>query len=146
MPKQKSHKRRVVLGKPIQIDLPHWLFLFYGFSAAILLPWVVYLSLSLPTHQVTDHWDITWSGFDIIIIILLVLSAYFLARRSILVIMSSAALSMLLITDAWFDVMTARPGKDTWHAILLAGFIELPVALLSLYFGVKAVNKIKHGH
>lgn len=145
MPKQKSHKR-VVLGKPIEIDLPHWLFLFYGFCAAILLPWVVYLSLSLPTHQITDHWDIAWSGFDVVIIILLIVSAYFLARRSIWIILSSAALSMLLIIDAWFDVITARAGKDTWHAILLAGFIELPVALLSLYFAIKAVNKIKHGY
>lgn len=37
---------------------------------------------------------------------------------------------MLLVTDAWFDVLTAAPGVDRPAALLMAGCAELPVAVL----------------
>ena len=30
-----------------------------------LIPWIVYLALSLPSRQVSSHYDVAWVGFDV---------------------------------------------------------------------------------
>ncbi|MGD0284418.1 MAG: hypothetical protein ABSB12_02405 [Candidatus Saccharimonadales bacterium] len=118
------------------IRLPSWAVLFYTTAAAILIPWTVYLSMTLPTRQITHHWDIVWEGFDCLVILMLALTAYFIAKKSIWVMLSASSLGTCLIIDSWFDVLTSRRGIDLIHSILLAFFIELPVAILSWYFAI----------
>ncbi|VBA33532.1 hypothetical protein LAUMK13_00288 [Mycobacterium innocens] len=38
---------------------------------------------------------------------------------------------MLLICDAWFDLMTAGP-DERWWSVLTALFLELPVAVVMI--------------
>jgi hypothetical protein len=40
----------------------------------------------------------------------------------------STAAGTLLICDAWFDVLTAATSAERWIAVLLAIFLELPLA------------------
>jgi hypothetical protein len=130
------------LGRPITIVLPRWPVLFYSLGAAILVPWIVYLSFSLPTRDLSNDWDVVWVGFDAFVVIVMVLTAYFAARRSVWVILAATALGTALLVDGWFDVMTAKDGKDTVQAIFLALFGELPVALISWYIALHTTRQV----
>ncbi len=141
---QNQHKpvyRRDGLGKAIQIKLPRWPVMLYAIGAAVLLPWTIYLSDSLPTRTISHHWDIAWGGFDALVILVMILTAYFTARKSIWVVLTSSALGTALLVDAWFDILTARGGKDQFQAFLLALFGELPVAAISWYVAIHATRQ-----
>lgn len=32
-----------------------------------LLPWTLWLGLSLPSRKLTEHWDLAWVGFDLVL-------------------------------------------------------------------------------
>lgn len=38
----------------------------------------------------------------------------------------------MLVCDAWFDVLSSRPGKERLLAVVLAGAVELPPAAVCL--------------
>jgi hypothetical protein len=41
-------------------------------------------------------------------------------------------LGTVILIDAWFDILTSKPGRDHRIALLEAIFIEIPLGLLSL--------------
>jgi len=97
---------------------------------AVLIPWIVYLANTLPNHYVARRWVATWVGFDIILLALLVLTAIFGWRRRMLLFPSAFACGVLLICDAWFDVLTSHWGENMLQALLSAVLVELPLALI----------------
>ena len=121
--------------------LPHWAVLFYASAAALLIPWTVYLSMTLPTRQITHNWDMVWWGFDSFVIMVMALTAYFIARRSIWVILTASSLGTCLFIDCWFDILTSRHGHDLLQSIILALFVELPVAIISWYFAINTARQ-----
>ena len=46
----------------------HWAFVIMGGIAIGLLPWTVYLSITLPPKHESVHWDIVWPGLCAIIV------------------------------------------------------------------------------
>ncbi|HVN61203.1 MAG TPA: hypothetical protein VMT59_08055, partial [Gaiellaceae bacterium] len=46
--------------------------LFFTAAALILVPWVVLLAKALPTTHRSAHWDVAWTGFDVVLALLLV--------------------------------------------------------------------------
>jgi hypothetical protein len=46
--------------------------------------------------------------------------------------LAMASASALLITDAWFDVMTAPTTRDLVQALVMAGLVELPMAAVCI--------------
>lgn len=93
----------------------------------VLVPWIVYLGYSLPSRQLSPHYNIAWAGFDVLELIALGATGYFALRRSRSLAISAAAAATLLVTDAWFDVMTSSR-HHVAQAIVLAVVIELPLA------------------
>jgi hypothetical protein len=93
----------------------------------VLMPWTVYLWLSLPSRQLSPHYNIAWAGFDSLLIVALGATGYFALRGSRYLAVSAAAAAALLIVDAWFDIMTSPRGQIP-EAIVLAAFVELPLA------------------
>ena len=93
-----------------------------------LLPWTLWLGLSLPSRKVAEHWDLAWAGFDLVLAASLLTTAVALVRRSPLLRSCAAASGALLIADAWFDVVTSAAGRERWFAVGLAIVAELPVA------------------
>jgi hypothetical protein len=93
----------------------------------ILLPWTIYLGYSLPSRQVSSHYDVAWAGFDAILLVALASTGYFALRRSRHLATTAAATATLLVVDAWFDVMTSPPGQLA-ESLTLALLIELPLA------------------
>ena len=100
--------------------------LFAVFSV-ILLPWTIYLALSLPGRQVSGHFDAAWAGFDVMLLAVLASTGYFALRRSRYLATAATATAALLVVDAWFDVMTSPPSQLP-ESVLLAVAVELPLA------------------
>jgi hypothetical protein len=99
-------------------------------SATIgLIPWIVYLSLTLPEKYVAHNWTATWVGFDVLLLAFLAATAVLGLLRRQLLVLTAFTTGVLLICDAWFDVLTAGPG-DRWLSGLTAVLGELPLAVL----------------
>jgi hypothetical protein len=98
-----------------------------------LLPWTLWLGLSLPSRTVAEHWDLAWVGFDLVLAASLLATAAALVRQSPALRSWAAATGALLVADAWFDVVTASTDRERWFAIGLALLGELPMAALCFH-------------
>ena len=98
-------------------------------GAVLLVPWIGYLSVSLPRRYVAHNWDRTWVGFDVLLLVMLLLTAVLGLRRRPMVIVTGFATGLLLVCDAWFDVMTAD-ADDIALSLITALVVELPLAAL----------------
>jgi hypothetical protein len=54
----------------------------FALLAVILLPWTLYLGITLPSRQESSHYDMAWVGFDLFLLTLLAGTAYCALRRS----------------------------------------------------------------
>ena len=98
----------------------------------ILLPWTIYLGYSLPSRQVSSHYDVAWAGFDVLLLAVLASTGYFALRRSRYLATVATATATLLVVDAWFDVMTSPPDQ-LLESVALAVLIELPLASVCVW-------------
>jgi hypothetical protein len=121
------------------IHIPEWIAVLYTVSAIILVPWVIFLAKDLPTHHVVTHYDAAWVGLDIAIMVTLLITGFLASRKSPFLVLSASTIGTLLIVDAWFDVVSARPGSEFFQAILLALCIELPLAIGSYYLAYRVL-------
>jgi hypothetical protein len=95
-----------------------------------LLPWTLWLGLSLPSRKLAEHWDLAWVGFDLVLAASLLATAFTLVQHSPLLEAFAAATGALLLADAWFDIVTASSTKERWFAVGLALVGELPLAVV----------------
>jgi hypothetical protein len=123
------------------LEVPIWLGVVYTGLSLVLIPWTFYLSVTLPTHHLSSHWDASWVGLDIGITILLLLSALLVYLKSDWVVISSSATGSLLLADAWFDIMSAHAGSDLRESVAMAMFVELPLAAISYIVAHQIVIK-----
>jgi hypothetical protein len=94
-----------------------------------LTPWIVYLAITLPDKYIAHNWPTTWVGFDILILLFMAATAVLGLLRRQLLVLTAFTTGILLVCDAWFDMMTAAP-TDRWLSVLTAVFGELPLAAL----------------
>lgn len=94
-----------------------------------LIPWIAYLATTLPDKYVAHNWTVTWVGFDILLLTGLAATAILGLLRRQLLLLTAFASGILLVCDAWFDVMTAAPA-DRWLSLLIGILGELPLAVL----------------
>jgi hypothetical protein len=94
-----------------------------------LIPWIIFLAFTLPTNYNAHHWAVTWVGFDILLVTFMAATAVLGWLRRQLLLLTAFASGVLLICDAWFDIMTAGP-DERWVSILTAGLAELPMAVI----------------
>ncbi|WP_412539396.1 helix-turn-helix domain-containing protein [Longispora sp. K20-0274] len=95
-----------------------------------LVPWIVYLSGSLPDEHATDQWRVAWVGFDIALAACFAASVWLGWRRHRAAVPLLAGTAALLCCDAWFDVLLCWNGPDRWVSVALAALVELPVAVV----------------
>ncbi len=120
-----------VVEKPedsIRIPLPRWMALLLGLVAVGLVPWILYLTFTLPSRHVTLHYDLAWVGFDIALAASFVATTWAILRGSHWLVPLAAVTGTMLVCDAWFDVVTSRGGSEMWEAIAEALLAELPLA------------------
>jgi hypothetical protein len=109
-------------------------------AVLVLLPWIVYLALSRPDHYVARNWSTAWVGFDVLLLVMFALTAILGLLRRQLLVLAGFGTGVLLICDAWFDVMTAAP-DDRLLSAATALFVELPFAAL-LIGGALRLTKV----
>jgi hypothetical protein len=107
-----------------------WATALLGTLGVALLPWTLWLGLSLPSQKVAENWDLAWAGFDLVLAASVLGTALALVRRSPRLPSLAAASGALLVADAWFDITTASSGQELWPAIGLAAIGELPISAL----------------
>ena len=95
--------------------------------AVALVPWTVYLAMTLPARYEVHSWSAAWVGFDIILVLLLAATAVLGWQRRQLMIPTAFAAGVLLLCDAWFDVMLTAP-PDRWLSVASVA-LELPIAV-----------------
>ena len=109
-----------------------------GGVAVALLPWTVYLSISLPSQHESVHWDIVWPGLDIGIGLAVAATVFGLVRLSTNLPIFSSIAGTLLLCDAWFDTLTSRPGTELAWAAVEALVAELPLAAFCFWIAFDA--------
>jgi hypothetical protein len=115
----------------------------FGFAALLLVPWVVLLVYLLQSAHRAAHWDIAWSGFDVVLAVLLSAVAVAAWRGSLWFEGVATAAATLLFVDAWFDVLTSSSRVELFVAIAEAVFLELPLAFLCLLLARDAERRLR---
>ena len=116
-----------------QVPLPRWVTPLFTVIAVGLLPWTLYLTFSLPSHHVTNHYDLAWVGFDIALATAFAATAWAAIRSSAWLVPLAAATGTMLVCDAWFDVVTSGGGGEMLEALAEAVFAELPLAAVCAF-------------
>lgn len=117
----------------IILHIPTWVTKVYIMLAAVLLPWTIYIGLSLPSRHLSVNWDVSWTGLDIGIIIALLATGLLAYHRSIWVVIAAASAGSLLLVDAWFDVLSEHSVAMFHQALIVAFVFEIPLAAMSYY-------------
>ncbi|HWF29960.1 MAG TPA: hypothetical protein VG327_16595 [Mycobacterium sp.] len=112
--------------------------LMIGGSIAM-IPWLVYLSVTLPENYVAHNWPATWVGFDILLAAFMMATAVLGYLRRQLLLLAAFTSGVLLICDAWFDLMTAGP-KDVGLSVITALGIEVPLAVLLITGALRVIR------
>lgn len=94
------------------------LVVFVLMSAVVLLPWIVYLAISLPPTASARHWPAVWVGLDAGEAIGLAATAWLALRRDRRVALVAVSTATMLVLDAWFDVCTSPPGQSYAFALI----------------------------
>ncbi|HUZ15377.1 MAG TPA: hypothetical protein VMU72_04270 [Gaiellaceae bacterium] len=117
----------------VEIPLPRWLVGVLGGVAVLLVPWILYLTFTLPSRHVTVHYDLAWVGFDVGLSVTFAATAWAVLRGSQWLVPFAAVTATMLCCDAWFDVTTSKPGTELLEAVAEAALAELPLAALCAF-------------
>ena len=120
-------------GAAFRILLPPWVTLLLGLVAVGLVPWILYLTFTLPSRHVTLHYDLAWTGFDVGLTASFAATAWASFRGSQWLVPLAAVTGTMLCCDAWFDIVTSQTGIEMWEAIAEAALAELPLAALCAF-------------
>jgi hypothetical protein len=105
-----------------------------------LIPWTIGLALSLPRHYVAGNWWVAWTGFDVVLLICLAVTAWGLWKQRQIVLPAALITSVLLLCDAWFDMLTANGHRDLLVSAATALFAELPMAAFLAVLFVRCLH------
>lgn len=122
--------------------LARWMSRFYFLSALVLVPWIVYLAVTLPRRSTAGHYRLAWVGFDIGLTVALGWTAWLARKVDARVVLPAVATGTMLILDAWFDITTANGSEALLGAVASAVFIELPMAAVSIWLARRAMNGV----
>ena len=110
-------------------------------AAVLLVPWTIYLAVSLPREHKVRDWGPLWVGFDGIELLLLAVTFWLSRQRRTIGLLVAFATGVVLLCDAWFDLLTSAPG-DLWQAVASAVVVEIPLAVLLMSGAVRALRVV----
>lgn len=106
-------------------------------AGLVMVPWLVVLATTLPATARAAHWSVAWVGLDTAEACFLLVTGLLLIRGDERCSLTAAITATLVLTDAWFDVLTSAPGGGEITAVALAGCVEVPVAGLCATLAVR---------
>lgn len=105
--------------------------LLFGCAMA-LVPWTIYLGLSLPSIDGDHHIKLFWVALDSVLIAGLASTAWLTLRRRRGAQIVAVATAAVLVLDAVLDTASAPPGWSLVMAVARALVLEIPTAVLVL--------------
>lgn len=99
-------------------------------GALVLLPWIAYLTATLPLTAHVGAWRVAWVGYDVGLVAALATVGHLARHRRQLVTIALTVAATLLTVDAWFDVTLSWGTADQATSFVTAALVELPVAAL----------------
>lgn len=141
--RETSNRMRMTVGHASTVGVGpvrRWIVRFLSLCCLVLIPWTIGLGVTLPRHYLVDNWPLAWTGFDAILLGCLSTTAWALWKQRQVAVPAAMVTSALLLCDAWFDILTAHPGRCMILSIATAMFAELPVAIL---LGVIAIELLR---
>jgi hypothetical protein len=131
--RETSNRMRMTVGHASTVEVGpvrRWIVRFLSLCCLVLIPWTIGLGVTLPRHYLVENWPLAWTGFDAILLGCLSTTAWALWKQRQVAVPAAMVTSALLLCDAWFDILTAHPGRCMILSIGTAMFAELPVAIL----------------
>ncbi len=110
-------------------------------GAVLLLPWIGYLSVSLPRSHSVRAWDVLWVGFDVVLACCLALTGWLVVQRRQLATFGLVVGATLLVCYAWFDVCLSWNSSEQGWPLATAGLVELPAAVLFVTSAVRILQR-----
>jgi len=110
-------------------------------AAIALVPWTIYLAFTLPESYTAQHWQAVWVGFDVLLLLFMIATAVLGFAHHHWLTLFAFATGVLLLCDAWFDVLTAE-NKDFVVSVLIAVLGELPLAAV-LIIGTLRIARLQ---
>ncbi len=125
---------------------PRWVAPVFILLGVGLVPWTVVLAFTLPARHGTHHYDVAWTGFDVVLAATLVATAVGAARQATWLQGAAAVAATLLVSDAWFDLLSATSPDEVATAAGLAVFVELPIAAACVFVSRHAEETADRAH
>lgn len=110
-----------------------WVGVLFLVCSAALVPWVVVVATTLPARQLSPNYYLAWTGLDLMEFAALGATGWFTLRRSPWMGAAAAWAASLLVTDAWFDVVTAPSTGDLVTAVAMLVLVEGPLTGVCLW-------------
>src|SRR3977135_4471167 len=103
------------------VPLPRWITPVLLLTSAGLLPWTLWLTFTLPSRHVTEHYDVAWVVFDCALFGAFAATAWCTVKASQWLVPLAAVTGTMLLCDAWFDVVPSIRSGGSGGAALRAG-------------------------
>ncbi len=116
--------------------MPRWCSTLLLVLGVLTLPWTAGLAMVLPSSERSAHYDVSWTGFDLLLCALLLRTGWSTSRRRADGGLSAAMTGTLLVVDAWFDVLSAPDTPQFLTALAMALVVELPLAAMCMWIAV----------
>ncbi|MGJ5753698.1 hypothetical protein FB563_1836 [Streptomyces puniciscabiei] len=89
-------------------------------AAALLVPWMVVLAVTLPGSARVDNWPLAWIGLDALMATGCAATALLGLRGDPRARLTASATASVAVLDAWFDITTSPTGAPLAEALLCA--------------------------
>lgn len=109
-------------------------------GAAVLVPWIAFLSWSLPQSYSVRAWNVVWIGFDIALAASLAVTGLLVLQRRQIAVLALVITATLLLCDAWFDVCLAWNTPDQKWSLLSAA-VEVPLAIVLATSAIRILQR-----
>ena len=132
------------LSQPVG-GAPAWGIALLAAASIALVPWSIALSTQLPAHHVVRHWDVAWAGFDVGLALVLAATVVAALRGSAWLAGLALSAAVMLVCDAWLDVVTSASAVELSVALASAAVVELPLAVVCVLVSRRALSAIPGG-
>jgi hypothetical protein len=117
-----------------------WFIAFLAVCCVALIPWTIGLGLSLPRTYAAANWQVLWTGFDVVLLTCLSVTAWSLWKQRQLLVPASIITSVLLLCDAWFDLLTANGHRQFIFSAVTALLGEVPLAAMLCLVSIRSLR------
>jgi hypothetical protein len=119
-------------------SVPAWVPTAFVAATIVLVPWFVTVLRLIQRTSELHNLRLFWTGLDIFELVSMAATGWYLYRRSPYVAVSAMVTAALLLSDAWFNVVTTV--HLAHRAALVMALVELPLAIYSVVIAGREVR------